>query len=130
MSQAVAARFKEPKHMIGNTPLLEVRCTFRGEPRAVYAKAEHLNMTGSIKDRMAFHILGRAYAEGLIEPGATIAEATSGSAGISCAATGRALGHEVRVFMPDWMSPERAALIRNLRAPSSSRSSRTTTRST
>jgi cysteine synthase A len=109
-------RFREVKHMIGNTPLLAIDFTFRGRARTLYAKAEHLNMTGSIKDRMAFHILKRAYEEGRIESGATIAEATSGNTGISFAAIGRALGHDVSIYMPDWMSPERAALIKSLGA--------------
>ena len=110
------ARFKQLKHLIGNTPLLAIRFGFRGRERVIYAKAEHLNMTGSIKDRMAFHILKRAYQEGCIQPGDTIAEATSGNTGISFAAIGRALGHQVEIFMPDWMSPERVALIRSLGA--------------
>jgi cysteine synthase len=109
-------RFKQLQHMIGNTPLLAIRFAFRGEERVIYAKAEHLNMTGSIKDRMAFHILKRAYQESHIQPGDTIAEATSGNTGISFAAIGRALGHQVAVFMPDWMSEERVALIKSLGA--------------
>ena len=104
------------KHVIGNTPLLAVRFAFRGQERVVYAKAEHLNMTGSIKDRMAFHILQKAYEEGRIQPGDLIAEATSGNTGISFAAIGRALGHQVVIFMPDWMSEERVSLIKSLGA--------------
>lgn len=65
---------------------------------------------------MAFHILKRAYQEGCIQPCDTIAEATSGNTGISFAAIGRALGHQVVIFMPDWMSPERVALIKSLGA--------------
>jgi cysteine synthase A len=102
--------------MIGNTPLLAIRFAFRGKERVIYAKAEHLNMTGSIKDRMAFHILKRAYQENHIQPGDTIAEATSGNTGISFAAIGRALGHQVVIFMPDWMSEERVVLIKSLGA--------------
>lgn len=102
--------------MIGNTPLLAIRFSFRGKERVIYAKAEHLNMTGSIKDRMAFHILKKAYEEGRIRPGDTIAEATSGNTGISFAAIGRALGHPVVIFIPDWMSTERVALIRSFGA--------------
>ena len=102
--------------MIGNTPLLAIHFTFRGTERVIYAKAEHLNMTGSIKDRMAFHILKKAYEEGRIRPGDTIAEATSGNTGISFAAIGRALGHNVIIFMPDWMSQERVTLIKSLGA--------------
>ena len=104
------------RHMLGNTPLLGIHFTFRGESRVIYAKAEHLNLTGSIKDRMAFHILKRAYQTGQIQPGDTIVEATSGNTGISFAAIGRALGHPVAIFMPDWMSQERVALIRSLGA--------------
>jgi len=102
--------------LIGNTPLLEVRFTFAGEPRVIYAKAEHLNLTGSIKDRMAYHILSSAYCDGTIRPGDTIVEATSGNTGISFSAIGRALGHDVAIYMPDWMSRERVALIRSLGA--------------
>jgi len=104
------------KHMIGNTPLLALRFRYRGKPRLIYAKAEHLNLTGSIKDRMAFHILKKAYQENRIDRGDTIAEATSGNTGISFAAIGRALGHQVVIFMPDWMSPERVSLIKSLGA--------------
>jgi hypothetical protein len=82
----------------------------------IYAKSEQLNMTGSIKDRMALYILQRAYADGQIRPGDTIVEATSGNTGISFAALGRALGHPVTIFMPDWMSRERVDLINSLGA--------------
>lgn len=104
------------KAMIGNTPLLAVHFTFRGRRRRIYAKAEHLNMTGSIKDRMAYHILRDAYRRGALKPGDRIVEATSGNTGISFAALGRALGHPVTIFMPDWMSQERVSLIRSLGA--------------
>ena len=94
-------------HMIGRTPLLAVHLTWKGERRVIFAKAEHYNLTGSIKDRMALNILRCAYASGALKPGDTIAEATSGNAGIAIAALGRALGHPVRIYMPDWMSEER-----------------------
>jgi cysteine synthase A len=109
-------RSRNLKHMIGNTPLLAIRYLYRGRERVIYAKAEHMNMTGSIKDRMAFHILKKAYQEGRIKTGDTIAEATSGNTGISFAAIGRALGHHVVIFMPDWMSEERVHLIKSLGA--------------
>jgi len=102
--------------MIGNTPLLGIEFAFRGERRVIYAKAENMNLTGSIKDRMAFHILKKAYLVEQIRPGDSIAEATSGNTGISFAAIGRALGHPVVIFMPDWMSQERVTLIRSLGA--------------
>jgi cysteine synthase A len=101
---------------IGNTPLVAVRCRLRGRERTVYAKSEQLNFTGSIKDRMALHILAEGYASGALHPGDTIVEATSGNTGIAFAALGRALGHPVTVFMPDWMSRERLDLIRSLGA--------------
>ncbi len=101
---------------MGNTPLLAIDLKFRGEARVIYAKAEHLNMTGSIKDRMALHILQEGYASGSLKPGDHIYEATSGNTGISIAATGRAMGHSVTIFMPDWMSAERMNLISSLGA--------------
>ena len=103
-------------HMIGRTPLLAVHLTWKGERRVIFAKAEHYNLTGSIKDRMALNILRCAYASGALKPGDTIAEATSGNAGIAIAALGRALGHPVRIYMPDWMSEERKSLLRSLGA--------------
>jgi len=102
--------------LIGNTPLLAVDFMFGGRKRTIYAKAENLNMTGSIKDRMAFHIIEQGYARGTLKPGDRIAEATSGNTGISFSAIGRALGHPVTIFMPNWMSEERIKLIRSLGA--------------
>ncbi len=102
--------------LIGNTPLLALNFKYKGENRVIYAKAENMNMTGSIKDRMAYHILGTAAANGSLKPGARIIEATSGNTGISVAAIGRALGHPVTIFMPDWMSDERKNLIRSFGA--------------
>ena len=109
-------RLRSLARMIGNTQMLAVEFLFRGEHRVLHAKAEFLNLTGSIKDRMALHILRRAYDRGLIEPGDTIVEATSGNTGISFATIGRALGHPVTIFMPDWMSRERVDLLRGLGA--------------
>ena len=114
--QRCLERFRGLRGMVGNTPLLALRLRVRGEPRVVYAKAEHLNLTGSIKDRMALYILERAYREGHIRAGDLIAEATSGNTGIAFAAIGRALGHDVQIFMPDWMSQERVSLIRSFGA--------------
>lgn len=102
--------------LVGQTPLLEIRYTFNGQPRRLYAKYELLNMTGSVKDRMAFYIIRRAIERGELRDGAVIAEATSGNTGISISAIGRALGHRVRIYMPDWMSYERVQLMHNLGA--------------
>ena len=109
-------RLRGLKRLIGNTPLLAVSFRYRGSERVICAKAENLNMTGSIKDRMALHILRRAHEQGFLKPGGLIAEATSGNTGISFAAIGAALGHPVAIFMPDWMSRERIDLIRSLGA--------------
>ena len=104
------------KSLVGNTPLLEIRFRYKGENRILYAKAENLNMTGSIKDRMAYHILSKAYENGILKPGMQIFEATSGNTGISFSALGRALGHQVNIYMPDWMSTERKGLIKSFGA--------------
>ncbi len=92
--------------LVGNTPLLEIEFNYKGNKRKIYAKAENLNMTGSIKDRMALHILEQGYSRGILKPGNLIIEATSGNTGIAFSAIGRALGHPVTIFMPDWMSKE------------------------
>ena len=99
------------RQLVGHTPLLEVLYRCDGRERRVYAKYESMNMTGSVKDRMACHILAEGYARGMLQPGDTIAEASSGNTGIAFAALGAALGHPVRIFMPDWMSTERVQLI-------------------
>jgi cysteine synthase A len=104
------------RHLVGNTPLLRITCKVRGRHRTIYAKAEYVNLTGSIKDRMAIHILGRARASGRLAPGQPIAEATSGNTGIAIAGVGRAMGHPITIFMPDWMSRERIDLIASLGA--------------
>jgi cysteine synthase A len=109
-------RLHNLKHMIGNSPLLGIHFKFRNAQRVVYAKAEHLNMTGSIKDRMAYYIVNKAYADAVLLPDDIISEATSGNTGISFASIGRALGHPVHIFMPNWMSNERIQLIKSLGA--------------
>jgi cysteine synthase len=110
------SRIQGLSSLIGNTPLLEIEYAYKGEQRTIYAKAEFLNMTGSIKDRMVFHILKNAYLSGNLQPGNCLIEATSGNTGIAVAAIGRALGHPVTIFMPDWMSEERKNLIRSFGA--------------
>lgn len=112
----ITKRVKGLSSLIGNTPLLAINFTYKGEKRTIYAKAENLNMTGSIKDRMALHTLYNAYKSGDLKPGDMIIEATSGNTGISMAAIGKALGHPVTIFMPDWMSIERINLIKSLGA--------------
>ena len=111
LPSSVSDRLRALGRLIGNTAMLGVEYTWEGHRRVVFAKAEQHNMTGSIKDRMALHIIRHAYLDGRLRPGDTIAEATSGNTGISFAAIGRALGHPVTIFMPDWMSRERTDLI-------------------
>lgn len=103
-------------HLVGNTPMLRLDYRYKGRPDCIYVKCEHYNLTGSVKDRMALHILQRAYARGQIAPGNMIVEATSGNTGISLAAIGRALGHPVTIVMPDWLSRERVDIIRSFGA--------------
>ncbi len=116
LDETVARRLRGLTRLVGNTPLLALEYRRGGRTRTCYAKAENLNMTGSIKDRMALHILRRGYERGLLEPGGRLVEATSGNTGIAFSAIGRALGHPVSIFMPDWMSRERIDLIRSLGA--------------
>ena len=96
--------------------MLALHYRYRGEPGCIYVKCEHYNLTGSLKDRMALYILQKAYEQGSICPGDTIVEATSGNTGIAFAAIGKALGHPVRILMPDWLSRERLDIIRSLGA--------------
>lgn len=110
---ALPASSSYVENLIGNTPLLAIHFHLDGKRRTIFAKAEHLNLTGSIKDRMALHILTSAYRDGAIRRGDIIAEATSGNTGISFAAIGHAFGNPVHVFMPDWMSQERISLIKS-----------------
>lgn len=100
-------------HLVGNTPLLAVHYTYRGRPGVIHAKSENLNMTGSVKDRMALYILHVAHARGFLRPDSIIVEATSGNTGISFAGIGRALGHACKIFIPNWMSDERIRLIQS-----------------
>jgi cysteine synthase len=102
--------------MVGRTPLIEIHYRSNGRRRRIFAKYEQKNMTGSIKDRLALWVLRGAYESGQLRPGDMIVEATSGNTGISFAAMGRALGHPVRIYMPDWMSRERVALILSMGA--------------
>ncbi|HUU99991.1 MAG TPA: PLP-dependent cysteine synthase family protein [Bacteroidales bacterium] len=113
MGTVISSNIQGLTSLIGNTPLFEIKFLFKGKTGKIYAKAEHLNMTGSIKDRMALHIMREAYRKNFIKPGDRVIEATSGNTGIAFSAVGRALGHPVTIFMPDWMSDERKNLIRS-----------------
>jgi cysteine synthase A len=114
---SLAERLRGLRVLVGNTPLLAIDFSVAdGRSRRLYAKAENLNLTESIKDRMALHIVRKALESGVLQAGGMIVEATSGNTGISFCAIGRALGHPVTIFMPDWMSAERIALIRSFGA--------------
>ncbi|MCO5259970.1 MAG: cysteine synthase family protein [Crocinitomicaceae bacterium] len=89
---------------------------YKDSPRKIYAKSEHYNLSGSIKDRMTLYILQKAYEEGAIKEGDLIVEATSGNTGIAFSAIGKALGHDVKIIMPNWMSKERKDIITSLGA--------------
>lgn len=102
--------------LVGSTPLLAIHYKIDGKRQTVYAKYESENMTGSIKDRMALYIMKKAYRDGSLKPGDTIVEASSGNTGIAFSAIGRALGHKVRIYMPNWMSSERVQLIKSFGA--------------
>ncbi len=110
---SLPTRLRSLAHLVGHTPLLVIQLRYEAREVTIYAKYEAHNYTGSIKDRMALSILEEAYRSGALTAGDTIAEATSGNTGIAFAALGRALGHPVRIYMPDWMSRERVALIQS-----------------
>jgi cysteine synthase A len=112
----VEERLASLHHLVGNTPLIEIRCRLDGVDCRVFAKHEVMNFTGSIKDRMALHVLETAWRRGEIAAGDEIVEATSGNTGIALAAVGRALGHPVRILMPDWMSHERVLVMESMGA--------------
>lgn len=103
-------------HMVGNTPMLKLEYNYKGRLGFIYVKCEHYNLTGSVKDRMALYILKKAYEMGIIKPGDTIIEATSGNTGIAFAAIGKALGHNVTIMMPNWLSKERKDIIKSFGA--------------
>ena len=109
-------KMKYLENLVGKTPMLELIFDYKGEERRIFVKNESYNLTGSIKDRMAFYTLKKAYEKGEIKKGAPIVEATSGNTGIAFSAMGAILGHSVIIYMPDWMSEERKSLIRSFGA--------------
>lgn len=88
---------------IGNTPLLKLRRVTKGLDAEVYVKCEHLNPSGSIKDRMALRMVEEAMKDGSLRPGGTIIEWTSGNTGPALAFVGSVKGYKVRLFLPaEW----------------------------
>jgi cystathionine beta-synthase len=92
---------------IGNTPLVELHKVTEPGSATVYAKCEFMNPAGSIKDRMAFYIISRAEQEGLLKPGGTIVENTSGNTGMGAAMVAAVKGYKAVFTMPDKMSQEK-----------------------
>ena len=99
--------------LVGNTPMLRL-CNIAGG--CVYAKAEFLNPAGSVKDRVAKHLVEKAEESGQLKPGYTIVEATSGNTGIAVAFVARLKGYRCIICMPSDMSDERKKIIRALGA--------------
>lgn len=94
---------------IGNTPLLKLD---HMGATPIYAKAEYLNPGGSIKDRVALHMIRQAERRGVLRPGMIIAEATSGNTGIGVTFVGVRKGYRVIIVMPENMSEERRKIIK------------------
>lgn len=111
METQILKIFKNIKNLIGNTPLVEIKYNFRGKQGKVYAKLEWYNLTGSIKDRVAYQILFDAYKTQKINRSTTVYELTSGNMGISIAAICNILGNDCKIIMPKTMSEERKQLI-------------------
>jgi cysteine synthase len=97
---------------IGNTPLVELRRLSPKPGVRIYVKLESYNPTGSVKDRVARSMIERAEEDGLISPGQTILEPTSGNTGISLAMICSRKGYPLKVVMPDNVTTERTQLLR------------------
>ena len=100
--------------LIGRTPLLEVKNFEKahGLKSNVIAKLEYFNPAGSVKDRIALAMIEDAEAKGLISPGATLIEPTSGNTGIGIASVATAKGYQAILTMPETMSVERRKLLK------------------
>ena len=98
--------------VIGNTPMIKITYKYRGKQNNMYVKLEMYNITGSIKDRVAYYIIKNAKQKGILKGNMPIIEATSGNTGISLSALGAYYKHPVYIFMPDWASKERIELMK------------------
>ena len=96
----------------GNTPLVRLNKVTDGAGAEVYAKLEYFNPGSSVKDRLGIAIVDTAEAAGVLQPGGTIVEATSGNTGIALALVGAARGYKVILTMPSSMSKERRMLLK------------------
>ncbi|MBE5821715.1 MAG: cysteine synthase family protein [Clostridiales bacterium] len=97
--------------LIGNTPMIKINYEYIGKKKSVYTKLEAYNFTGSIKDRLALYIIKKEKENGNLKDKQPIVEVTSGNTGIAFSAIGAFYGHEVHIFMPDWVSIERRKII-------------------
>ena len=97
--------------LIGNTPMIKINYEYEGKKGSIYSKLEYYNYSGSIKDRIALYIIQKERENGNLKDGQAIVEVTSGNTGISFSAIGALFGHDVHIFMPDWVSLERRNLI-------------------
>ena len=104
--------------LVGNTPLLELNNYSRSKDLKahVIVKLEYFNPAGSVKDRVALAMIEDAEAKGLLKPGATIIEPTSGNTGVGLAFVAAAKGYKLILTMPDTMSMERRNLLKALGA--------------
>lgn len=98
--------------LIGNTPIVKLNKIVPKGAATVYLKLEFFNPSGSVKDRAAFNMVVEAEKKGLIQPGATIIEPTSGNTGIGLAMNAAARGYKAILVMPDTMSQERINLLK------------------
>ncbi len=106
--------YTSAEQLIGKTPLLELTNLEKALNlhARILAKLEFFNPAGSVKDRVARAMIDDAEARGVLHPGATIIEPTSGNTGIGLASVGAARGYRVIIVMPDTMSVERRQLLR------------------
>lgn len=106
---------KSSLELIGETPLLEASRYSKNagvEKTTILAKLEYLNLAGSVKDRIALAMIEDAERSGILKPGATIIEPTSGNTGIGLAAVAAAKGYKAIITLPDTMSVERRNLLK------------------
>ncbi len=99
------------RKLVGNTPMIKIDYEYEDKKGSIYTKLEYYNYTGSIKDRIALYIIEQERANGNLAENQAIVEVTSGNTGISFSAFGALYGHDVHIFMPDWVSLERRNLI-------------------
>ena len=97
--------------LVGNTPMIKINYEYEGKQGSIYSKLEFYNYSGSIKDRIALYIIQKEKENGKLNDDQPIIEVTSGNTGIAFSAIGALFGHEVHIFMPDWVSLERRKLI-------------------